>query len=99
VNRSPQGPRPTQGQRVWTRHLLPPDLAADLRHAREVKGVSLRVAAKAIGIDAGYLSRLERGLRAPRMSVAVRWARVLDLDEDVAEQLLDAAVVMRRLEG
>ncbi|MBW2257619.1 MAG: helix-turn-helix transcriptional regulator [Deltaproteobacteria bacterium] len=54
--------------------------------------MSPRVAAGAIGISAGFLSRLERGQRAPRTATAVRRVRALDLDDDVAEDLLDAAV-------
>jgi len=80
------------GQPTWTRRLLPPDLAADLRHARQARGFTLRHAAALIGVSAGYLSRLERGLRAPRMAVAERWAAVLRVDGDLAGELRDAAV-------
>jgi len=85
-------PVPQGHPRTWTRHLLPPDLAADLRHAREARGLSLRATARAIGIDAGYLSRLERGQRAPRMAVAVKWARALGVDGEVEERLMAEAV-------
>ena len=59
----------------------------------------MRVTARAIGIDPGYLSRLELGQRAPRMAVAVRWVRVVGLDGDLADELLDAAVERRWPDG
>jgi len=68
---------------------LPPDLAAELRHARLRRGLSLSQAAQAAGITKPYLSRLERGLRAPRRAVAGRLIRVLDLSDEVAEWLMD----------
>ena len=89
--------QPTAHRQHWYSdyRTLPPDLAADLRSARQDRGLSLQAAARAIGIDAGYLSRLERGLRAPRLAVAVRWAKVIGLDQRVQERLLDEAVENR----
>ena len=68
---------------------LPADLAAELRHARHRQALSLAQAAQAAGITKPYLSRLERGLRAPRRAVAGRLIQVLDLSDEVAEWLLD----------
>ena len=68
---------------------LPADLAAELRSARHRQGLSLAEAAQAVGITKPYLSRLERGLRAPRRAVAGRLCEVLDLDDETAAWLLD----------
>ncbi|MCY3862646.1 MAG: helix-turn-helix transcriptional regulator [bacterium] len=40
-------------------------IAGMLRNAREAKGQSLRSAAKDLGVDASYLSRVETGERQP----------------------------------
>ena len=74
------------------RHLLPPDLAEQLRAARIRAGLSLREAAAMAGVSASFISRLERGLRAPRVDTARRVARVLGLDEGVEGWLMDEAV-------
>jgi transcriptional regulator with XRE-family HTH domain len=88
----PQGqPFPTDNT-VWDRHLLPADLAAELRHARHALRLGLREVARAAGISPGYLSRLERAERCPRVPVAVRLARVLDLDDDLTDAFIEAAV-------
>jgi hypothetical protein len=73
------------------RHLLPADLAAELRAARLRVGSLRRCAARA-GIAAGYLSRLERGERAPSVSVARDLCDALKLEHNLAERLLAAAV-------
>ena len=90
-------PRATRTCRRWTRQQLPADLAAELRAARHLQGLSLRETAHRGGISAGYLSRLERGLRAPRRAVAERLVDVLRLDGEVADELLEAAVEEWRL--
>jgi transcriptional regulator with XRE-family HTH domain len=80
------------GNAVWERHLLPPDLADGLRRTRQARGLSLRQVARMAGISAGFLSRLERAERCPRVSTAVRLAAVLDLDDDLADELIGASV-------
>jgi transcriptional regulator with XRE-family HTH domain len=74
---------------------LPADLAAELRAARERRGLSLRAAARLAGIDPGYLSRLERGLRAPRRPVVERLVVELDLDPATTEALIAEAADTR----
>ena len=69
--------------------VLDPDTAAELRLARKRLGLSLRQAARRARISPSYLSRLERGLRAPRVATAMRLQRVLDLDEGTVERLID----------
>jgi len=83
-----------QHQATWYTdyEVLPLDLADALRYARLERRLTLRQAARLAHIDHSYLSRLERGLRAPRIGTAVRLAQVLDLDDDLAEELLAASV-------
>jgi DNA-binding XRE family transcriptional regulator len=73
------------------RHVLPFGLARELRAARRSRGLGLRAAAAKLGVDPGYLSRLERGLRCPSIAVAQDLAAGLDLESDVAGRLFDAA--------
>ena len=72
--------------------MLTPEVAALLRDARLVLGLTVREAARRASISSGYLSRLERGLRAPRIDVATRLAVVLDLGPGERERLLREAV-------
>lgn len=75
-----------------TRRQLAPSLAACLRAGRHRQRLTIRQAAKAVGIAAGYLSNLERGLRCPSRSVAQDLARVLLPDRpEEARALLSAA--------
>ena len=52
-----------------------------LRVLREARGLSLRTTANLAGIDAGQLSRLERGAGGISIDAAIRVARVLGLTE------------------
>ena len=63
----------------------PLDLATELRAACHTRGLSPSRAARLAGISKPYLSRLARGLRAPRPAVAGRLAVVLTLDDATAE--------------
>ena len=67
------------------------DTAHELRLARERLDLSLRQVARQARISPSYLSRLERGLRAPRVATAMRLRRVLDLDEELVERLIGDA--------
>lgn len=59
-----------------------------LRDLRTAHGFGLRATAKAVGISAGYLSRLERGLDAPpRPEVVKALAKELAADPDVLLRL------------
>jgi len=68
---------------------LSPEVAAILRRKRTDRGATLAHTAWVIGIDPAYLSRLERGLRAPRRRVAEELIRVLDLSDEQADRLRD----------
>ena len=81
-------PRPTRRER----HVLPADVAAILRHARHTRGWSLREVARRSGVANGYVSLLERGLRAPSLSVAQALASTLGLSPAEAARLYDHAV-------
>lgn len=69
------------------RRKIPRDLGAEIRAAREDAGVTLRDLGRALGLSAGFLSRLERGLRAPSATVALDLIDVLDLDVPTAARL------------
>ena len=56
-----------------------------LRDVRLAQKLSLREVARAAGIDAGYLSRIERGEAQPSSEVLLRIARVLGLSGLVGE--------------
>ena len=65
-------------------HMSKPERVADLlRSARQAKGESLRSAAKAIGVDPSYLSRVEGGEKAPSEALRERVRSHYDLDRDV----------------
>ena len=70
-----------------TRGRLSPHTAALLRQARLARGLSLRAAARLLGVDPGYLSRLERGQRRPSIDVAHGLIRLLDADMGLAGDL------------
>ena len=71
--------------------MLDPDTARELRLARKRADLTLREAGRRAGISASFLSRLERGLRAPRLTTVMRLERVLDLDERTVERLIEGA--------
>jgi transcriptional regulator with XRE-family HTH domain len=77
----------TEGRRCVSRHV-----AVVLRDARIRRGWSVRQAAAAASLSAGYLSRLERGLRCPRRPTAVALIRAYGLTPDLANELLREAV-------
>lgn len=52
-----------------------------LRAVRLARGRSLRDVARAAGVDPGALSKIERGLRRPTLSVLAKLAEVLGLTE------------------
>jgi transcriptional regulator with XRE-family HTH domain len=58
------------------------ELAELLREVRESKGVSLRGAARDLGVDASYLSRVERGDKNASPSVLDRAARYYELPRE-----------------
>ncbi|MGN6872250.1 MAG: helix-turn-helix transcriptional regulator, partial [Solirubrobacteraceae bacterium] len=74
------------------RRLLPRDLAAALRVARERLGLSRRDAALLAGVSADYLGTLERGRACPSVPVACELAATLSLDPALTERLMRVAV-------
>ncbi|GGT43672.1 helix-turn-helix domain-containing protein [Streptomyces purpureus] len=68
---------------------MQPD-GSEIRRQRELSGYGLRRFANAAQINAGYLSRIERGLRSPQPEVMARIAdvlgcRIADLQRDRTE--------------
>lgn len=62
---------PARGEQpVSTRHVLPLPVAAILRRERLARGWTLRRTEREAGVSNGYVSMLERGLRAPSFAVA-----------------------------
>lgn len=74
------------------RHTLPPDVANALRSARLDRRLSLRAAARRVGIPHGYLCALEQGKRCPSLAVAQDLVDGLQLKGDLAERLLRVAL-------
>ncbi len=74
------------------RRTLPPDVAAALRRARWARGLSLRGAARAVGIVHAYVHALEHGTRCPSAEVAELLVAGLGLDADLARRLRALAV-------
>ena len=60
------------------RRKMKPSTDTPMRIARLAKGVTLVEIAKHVGIDAGNLSRIERGLQIPDMALAERIATYFD---------------------
>lgn len=53
-----------------------------LRSAREAKGQSLRSAARELGVDPSYLSRVETGERQPSADLCQRAGSLYEIDGD-----------------
>ena len=88
---SPHGPLEPMGHSQ--RRTLPPDLAMALDEAHKRTGASYRAVASAIGIDWSFWRRLTRGERCPSRQVALRICDVLQLDDEIVDRLMAAAVV------
>lgn len=55
-------------------------LGTALREERKAQGISIEVAAKALGITASYISQIETGKKNPTVSVVESYASFLGLD-------------------
>jgi hypothetical protein len=75
-----------------TRHTLPPTVASALLEAHRQTGASYRAVARAVGTDVAHYWRLTRGTRAPSRTLAFRLIDVLWLNNEVAQELLEASV-------
>lgn len=75
-------------------------LAREVRAARKARGWTLAELSAAVGLDKGYLSRIERGLKAPSVSTVLNLARVLDapVAQLFGEAVDDAAIHISRAE-
>ena len=54
-----------------------------LREAREANGQSLRGAARELGVDPSYLSRVETGERSPSVALRERAESLYGIDSDL----------------
>lgn len=54
-------------------------LAREVRAARKARGWTLADLSAAVALDKGYLSKIERGLKAPSVSTVLNLARALDI--------------------
>lgn len=73
-------------------------LGPELRRLRAARGLTLDALAEAVGLDKGYLSRLERGQKSPSVATLLRLAAALDVPvaELIGEALGDDAVRVTR---
>ncbi|HWK47828.1 MAG TPA: XRE family transcriptional regulator [Stellaceae bacterium] len=73
-------------------------LAARLGVLRQERGLTLDALAEATGLDKGYLSRLERGLKGPSIATLLRLSQALDVPvaELLGERLAEHAVRVTR---
>jgi transcriptional regulator with XRE-family HTH domain len=62
---------------------------------RRAAGYGIREAADIMGIDRGYLSRIERGHRCPSPAVAERIAELYCLPIAISDSLMAAAALTR----
>lgn len=81
---------------------LPPgSLGPQLRRLRLARGLTLEALAAAVALDKGYLSRLERGQKAPSVATLLRLSGVLGVPvaQLLGEELSQDAVRVTRANG
>ena len=76
------------------RRHLSPHIASAIRRAKEDSGLSWHQLAVEVGISRAHLNYLGNGKRIPSRVVAKKLIEKLDLDRDVADELLLAAAPM-----
>jgi transcriptional regulator with XRE-family HTH domain len=87
------------------REAAPAVLGARLRTLRQERNMTLDVLAEATGLDKGYLSRIERGLKAPSIATVMRLSAALDapvselFGESVAEHAVRVVRKADRIES
>ena len=85
----------------WLRPDGAAGLAGAIKAARRSRGWTLAELSAAVGLDKGYLSRLERGLKLPSVSAVLNLARALDVPvaQLFGEEVDDAAIHLSRADG
>jgi cyanate lyase len=78
---------------AYRRRTLPRGLAQALAAAHTKTGSSFRVVARRLRLDWGYWRRLTKGERVPSRQVAQKIIQTLDLDDEVAAELLAESVI------
>ena len=84
----------THGPHAPRRTLTPP-VAKILADAHAQTGLPYRPVAAALGIDYGFWRRLTLGERAPSIETSFKIIKLLGLDSEDAEQLLDESVTKK----
>ena len=76
-------------------------LAREVRAARKAKGWTLSELSANVNLDKGYLSKIERGLKAPSVSTVLNLARALDVPvaQLFGEALDESAIHISRAEA
>lgn len=64
---------------AWLRADATQGLGREVRAARKARGWTLAELSAAVDLDKGYLSKVERGLKAPSVSTVLNLARALDV--------------------
>ncbi len=77
------------------RRTLPAHLATALAVAKVATGLTFRGLEQLSGIDNSYIVKLTKGTRCPSREVAEELIDALGLDDDVALELMEVAVVKR----
>jgi transcriptional regulator with XRE-family HTH domain len=78
-------------------------LGPQLRRLRQERGLTLDALAAAVALDKGYLSRLERGMKAPSVATLLRLAAAFAvpmarlLGEELADDAVRVSRAVRRL--
>jgi transcriptional regulator with XRE-family HTH domain len=74
-------------------------VGARLRNLRQGRDMTLEALAEAAGLDKGYLSRLERGMKNPSIATVLRLSEALDVPvaELFGERLAEHAVRVTRV--
>jgi hypothetical protein len=90
------GQRRPKDNAVSDRRSLPDEVADGLLAAHQQTGASYRQVAAALNIDVAMWWRICQGTRTPSRPVAQRVVDRLQLDDDLAQALLDASVELKQ---
>lgn len=83
---------------AWLTAGAAPGMAREIRAARKARGWTLSELSAAVHLDKGYLSKIERGLKAPSVATVLNLARALDVPvaQLFGEALDDSAIHISR---
>ena len=80
---------------------MSPTIGPRLRHIRLERGLTVETLAKTVGLDKGFLSRLERGRKRPSVETVLRLSAALDVPVGLlfGDQTADDTVRISRAAG